>query len=159
SGATGVSGTTALTATFSEAMTAGSIGASSFELRDASNQLVGATVSYNASTFAATLTPSAALTSGATYTATIRGGPTDPRVKDPAGTAPAATFPCSFPLAAPPPPTAPSVSPAAGATGVSGTTTVTATFSEAMTAGSIGTSSVELRDASNQLVPAAVAYN
>ena len=44
-----------------------------------------ATVSYNASTRTATLTPTASLAALTTYTATVKGGATDPRVKDLAG--------------------------------------------------------------------------
>jgi concanavalin A-like lectin/glucanase superfamily protein/Big-like domain-containing protein len=47
---------------------------SAFELRDATNALVPATVSYDELTATATLMPSAALTYGGTYTATIKGG-------------------------------------------------------------------------------------
>ena len=47
------------------------------------------------------------------------------------------------------PPTVSSMSPANGATSVAITTTVTATFSEAMNAATINTSSFELRDAAN----------
>ena len=57
------------------------------------------------------------------------------------------------------PPTVTSTSPAGGATGVSRTASVTVTFSEAMNATTIDFITVELRDPSNVLVPAAVAYN
>jgi hypothetical protein len=57
------------------------------------------------------------------------------------------------------PPTVTAISPASGATGVAPTTTVTATFSEAMNASTITTSTFVLRDSSNVVVPAAVTYN
>ena len=60
-GATGVSLGTSVTATFSEAMDAATINGTTFELRNASNALVSATVSYNAGTKTATLSPSANL--------------------------------------------------------------------------------------------------
>ena len=63
-------------------MNAATIGASTFELRDAANALVRASVSYDGATRTATLTPAAALAASTTYTATLRGGTTDPRVKD-----------------------------------------------------------------------------
>ena len=97
-GATGVSTGTAVTATFSEAMDASTISTATFELRDGATNLVGATVSYNANT--ATLTPSSALASSATYTATVKGGTADPRVKDVVGNALAANHTWSFTTAA-----------------------------------------------------------
>jgi hypothetical protein len=54
------------------------------------------------------------------------------------------------------PPTVTAKTPAAGATGVATSTTVTATFSGAVTASTI---SFVLKDASNNTVPATVAYN
>jgi hypothetical protein len=99
-GATGVATTAIVTATFSEAMDAASITTSSFELRNAANTLVAASVSYDATTRTARLTPSAALASSASYTATVRGGTADPRVKDLAGNALAANLSWSFTTAA-----------------------------------------------------------
>ena len=81
-GATGVAVNSGVTATFSEVMDASTITASTVELRGPGNALIPATVSYNASTFTVTLTPNAALSTLTAYTATIRGGTTDPRVKD-----------------------------------------------------------------------------
>ena len=75
-GSTAVGALPVISATFGEAMSAASITTSTFVLR-ASNQLaVAATVSYNASTRTASLTPSQALAPSTTYTATI-GGVTD----------------------------------------------------------------------------------
>src|SRR4029453_3310618 len=62
-------------------------------------------------------------------------------------------------ITAPPettPPTVTAVSPVNAATGVGGSVNVTATFSEAMDASSISTSTFTLRDHNNTLVPAAV---
>jgi hypothetical protein len=75
-GATAVAARPAISATFSEAMSAASITTSTFVLRAPNQLAVAATVSYNASTRAATLTPSQALAPSTTYTATI-GGVTD----------------------------------------------------------------------------------
>ena len=95
-GATGVATTTAVSATFSEAMDAATISASTFELRNAANALVSSSVSYNTATRTATLTPTTALAAGATFTATVRGGGADPRIKDVAGNALAANAAWSF---------------------------------------------------------------
>jgi Domain of unknown function (DUF4082)/Bacterial Ig-like domain/Bacterial Ig domain len=96
SGTTNFSISTPVKATFSEAMAPATISTSTFELRGPSNALVTATVSYDAASKTATLTPSSALAVSTTYTATIKGGTTDPRVKDLAGNALAANLSWSF---------------------------------------------------------------
>jgi len=99
SGATNIAASTAVSVTFNESMDATSISTSTLELRNASNVLVPASVSYSGNT--ATLTPTAALASSNVYTVTVRGGATDPRVRDAAGNALAATSTWSFTTAAP----------------------------------------------------------
>jgi YVTN family beta-propeller protein len=160
--ATGVAANSVVTATFSEAMDATSIGGATFELRSAANVLVAAAVGYDPATRVVTLTPSALLAASATYTATIKGGSSGTVVKDAAGNPMAANFVWSFTTAAPPdttPPTVTASTPANGATGVAANAVVTATFSEAMDASTIGGSAFELRNAASQLVVASVSYN
>jgi len=99
-GATGVAVNTSVTATFSEPIDPATVGSSTFELRDGANALVPATVTYDAASRTATLTPSAALAASTTYTARVRGGATDPRIKDLAGNALAADVSWSFTSAA-----------------------------------------------------------
>ena len=53
-----------------------------FELRDPSSNLVTATVTYDAATKTATLVPQSSLGFSTTYTAIVKGGAIDPRVKD-----------------------------------------------------------------------------
>ncbi len=95
SGATGVAVGTTVTATFSEALDPTTVTTSTVTLQ-AGSTTVPATVSYNSSTFTATLTPSSPLAASTLYTATVRGGATDPRVKDTAGNALASTLTWSF---------------------------------------------------------------
>jgi Domain of unknown function (DUF4082)/Bacterial Ig-like domain/Bacterial Ig domain len=102
SGATNINTGTTVKATFSEAMAPATISTSTFELRNSANALVTATVSYDAASKTATLTPSSALAISTTYTATVKGGTTDPRVKDLAGNALAANFSWSFTTGAAP---------------------------------------------------------
>jgi hypothetical protein len=97
-----VSGT--VTATFDEAMNPATITGSTFELRDSSNALVPAAVTYDSLTGRATLTPSSALAFDASYTARVKGGASG--VKDFAGNALAADLTWSFVSAPPPPPIA-----------------------------------------------------
>jgi hypothetical protein len=100
--ATGVSTATTVGATFSEAMNATTISGNTFSLRNAANAVVSATLAYNTSTRVATLTPSAALAAGQTYTATVTGGSAG--VKDAAGNALATNSVWSFTAGAAPPP-------------------------------------------------------
>jgi hypothetical protein len=80
-------------------------------------------------------------------------------VKDAAGNALAADRVWSFTTGADTtPPTVTSVTPPSGATAIAPTSTVTATFNEAMTASTITTATVLLRDPAATAVPATVAY-
>ena len=127
SGATGVAiGTatarTPVTATFSEAVTG--VSGTSVTLKQGTTT-VAATVTYNATTRVATLTPSAALVADRTYTVALSAA-----IKDVAGnpiTAKTWTFITG------PRPTVTAKTPASAATGVSRTANATATFSEAVT--------------------------
>jgi hypothetical protein len=95
-GATDVSTVPSVKVTFNEAMDASTISTSTIELRTAGNALVASTVTYNASTRTATLVPSASLAVSSTYTVTVKGGSTDPRVKDLSGNALAANSSATF---------------------------------------------------------------
>ena len=71
---------------------------------------MNATVTYHATNRIATLLPLSNLAFSTTYTALVKGGATDPRVKDPAGNALAASATWTFTTGAapaPPPPTCP----------------------------------------------------
>ena len=96
SGATGVALNTAVTVTFNEAIDPATVSTSTFELRNPANTLIVSSVSYNASTRTATLTPGAALAGSTSFTATVRGGAADPRIKDLAGNALAGNSSWSF---------------------------------------------------------------
>ena len=85
-GATNVTVGPTIRATFSEPMDVSSL-TTSFELRDAANTPVPATIAYDANTAAATLTPTGALLYNATYTAVVRGGAGADRAKDASGNA------------------------------------------------------------------------
>jgi hypothetical protein len=85
--ATSVSRTANVTVTFSEAMNAATITGNTVELRDPSNAVVPATVTYSSSNRRATLNPTPPLASLTTYTVTVRGGAIDPVARDLAGNA------------------------------------------------------------------------
>jgi hypothetical protein len=105
--ANGTTGATAtsVTATFSEPMAAASMTTANFELRNAAGAAVASVVTYNATARTATLTPSAALTPAATYTATVKGGTGG--VRDVAGNVAAAHTVWSFSMAGAPASTGP----------------------------------------------------
>jgi len=63
------------------------INTTTIELRDPANALVAAAVTYDSTNRRATLNPIPTLTASTTYTVTVHGGATDPRVKDLAGNA------------------------------------------------------------------------
>jgi chitodextrinase len=102
--ATNVPVSSTVTATFDEAMNPASITGTTFELRDATNALVTAAVTYDSLTGRATLTPSAPLAFDSSYTATVKGGASG--VKDFAGNPLAADRVWTFLTAPPPPPVA-----------------------------------------------------
>ena len=157
SGSTNVSLSAVPTVVFNQAMAPATITASTFFLKDATNTTVPATVSYNASYQAATLTPTNPLVPGpTTYTATLKGGTGG--VTDLAGNPMAADLVWSF-TTIPKTPIVTTVSPVNTATNVSVNSAVTVTFSDTMTAATINASTVMLRDSQNKLVPATVTYD
>lgn len=76
-GATGICPNTLVTATFSEAMNPATINTTTFTLTAPGPTPVAGTVTYDASSDAATFTPNSALTVSTTYTATITTGAQD----------------------------------------------------------------------------------
>jgi methionine-rich copper-binding protein CopC len=135
-----------VTATFNEAVQAGTIG---FALTSSSGSAVAATVAYDASTDTATLTPSAPLVYGTTYTATVTGA--EDTAGDPMDGSVSWSFTTDY--------TTPAVtneSPANGATDVASSTTVSATFNEPVQSGTID---FTLTSNSGGTVPATVSYN
>jgi len=128
------------------------------------NTLVTASVSYNASTHTATITPVSALENSKTYTISVVGG--YPGVKDLAGNALLQTFSSTFTTEeqAPPPkpdttpPTITGFNPANGTSNVAITAAPQITFSEALNASTVNSSTVRLLDGSTP-VAATVSYN
>lgn len=134
SGAVDVPITSQIGITFSEVMDTSTIGTSTIKVN---NGAVSGTVSLDASGKVATFTPSSNLSSFTTYTATVTAG-----TKDAAGNALASAYSWSFRTMSvdTTPPTVSAVTPISGATSVDPGTVITATFSEAMQAATISTS-------------------
>jgi len=105
-GANGVLTTTAVTVTFSEPMDPATISPSSIQLKTAAGAAVSATVTYDSANRRATLTPTAALALGATYTVVVHGDSGSNAVKDTSGKPMAADFTSTFTTTDGSPPTA-----------------------------------------------------
>ena len=103
-GSSGVRTNTTVTIVFNENMNAATITNASILLRNSAGTFVTTSVTYAAGTRTATMTPSSLLAYSTTYTAIVKGGATDPRVKDAAGNALGGDYTWSFTTAAPPPP-------------------------------------------------------
>jgi methionine-rich copper-binding protein CopC len=145
SGATSVPIAAAVSATFNQAVTSGSI---IFSLMDSGGNSIATTFSYNSTTNTATWTPTSALNSATTYTATISGA------TNANGDVMTAPFSWSFTTAVIP--AVVSETPASGAAGVPVGAAVSATFNEAVTAGSILFS---LTDSGGNPIATTFAYN
>jgi hypothetical protein len=158
-GATGVPPNAPLTVTFSKPMDASAVNASTVLLKLASTGAsVPATVTYDATTLTATISPTASLAYATAYTIVVSTG-----AKDPVGNSLAAAFSSSFATSAAPDTTAPavvSVSPPDNAAGVSPSTSVVVTFTESLQANSINATTVTLVNASTSaLVASSVSYD
>ena len=147
-GATGVALKSMVTATFSEAVLPSSI---SFALVDAQNNPVAATLTYDATSHFASLTPAQPLAYTTTYTATVSGA------QDVFGDPMTANVSWSFTTMAPDttPPAVVSTSPLAGATGVLDASIVQVMFTEQVQASTI---SFTLSNGGTP-VPATVSYD
>ncbi len=150
--ATGVPLNKTVSATFSEAMDASTITSGTFQLRSPNGALVTANISYAHDI--AVLSPTSALTANTIYTAVI-----SPSVKDLAGNAMANSVSWHFTTAGTTdttPPTVLSTTPADLATNVFLNASINATFSEAMLASSINTSTFSVAGVSGTVTYDAV---
>jgi hypothetical protein len=145
-----------VTVTFSEPMDPATVNGSTVELLDLSSALVPATVSYDANSFTATLDPTASLSAGSNYTARVKGGDTDPRVKDRAGNALAATVTSTFRTVGPP--RVLSTTPTRDETDVLIGVALRATFSKTLSFLSL-TDSILLQDAAGNPVRISIAVD
>jgi len=145
------------TATFSEALNPATVNATTMTVRvgtAAAGALVPSVVTYNAGTQVATINPNVSLLNDTTYTVRLTNG-----ITDLAGNALAAT---QWTFITGPAPTVIAQTPASGATGVSRTANVTATFNENMAAATVTGTNVTLRlgtAANGTLITATITYN
>src|SRR5207302_783427 len=147
---TGIAVGTKVTVTFSESIQPGTL---SLILKDAANNTVAASVTYNDVTHTATLTPAASLVYSSAFPATLSGA------QDLAGNPMAGSVTWRLTTEAArdiKPPTATANPPSANATGIAIDTAFTVTFSDSIQPGTL---SFLLKDASNNPVAATVTYN
>jgi hypothetical protein len=155
-GATGVPINQAVSATFSLAMNAATIDATTFTLTGLGGTAVTGIVTYVASGSTATFTPDASLASSTVYTATITTG-----AEDLAAVGLASNYVWTFTTAAAPilvPPTVISTIPANGATNVPFNQAISATFSTAMDPATISATTFTLTGLGTTAVSGLVAY-
>jgi fibronectin type 3 domain-containing protein len=153
-GATDVGAAAIVRAVFSLALDPSTVTASTFTLKDGTTAVAG-TVSYDGPTTTASLTPSAPLIAGQTYTARL-----DPSIATPAGGTLGTAVTWSFTVSASAgPPTIVSTTPAAGATSVSRSAPITVGFSRSMDPTTINGATITLADASGAAVAATVTYD
>ena len=151
--ATGVPVNQAISATFSTAMNAATINGASFSVTDDGSAIAG-TVSYNAASDVATFTPTASLPASTTLVATITSA-----AQSSAGTALASNYTWTFTTVAITPPSVVSTNPANEATTVALTTVPSATFSTAMTAATVNSSTFTITGPGGRAVEGSVSYN
>ena len=155
--ASGVSANTSITAVFSESLNASFVNGTNVFLRNGANA-VSATVSYTAGSQNVVLTPSVPLAGETLYTVTLKGGTNG--LRDIAGNVLANDYTWSFTTATAPvatPPIVVSTTPAANATNIATTATITAVFNEPLLASSVTGTNVYLRYGTTS-VTATVSY-
>jgi len=104
SNATNVNITTSVIVDFNESIDPTTVNTSTFILQDQSNNIIPANVTYNSGLDEATLMPASPLSYSSTYKVTLKGGSTNPRIKDVSGNALAFDYTWNFTTANPPPP-------------------------------------------------------
>jgi hypothetical protein len=132
-GTTGLATSAIASIQFNEPMLSSSLTTSTFTLKNGATTIAG-TVSYDFDFETATYTPTSALTTGVTYTAQATTG-----VQNAEGTSLASPITWSFTVGQPIP-SVTATTPASGATTVSATAAITATFSQSMNVPSLALS-------------------
>lgn len=155
-GTTEINTSTPVSADFNESIDPATVTGTTFQLKDAGNNVVTASINVNPLSNQIILTPSAALTNSAIYTATITSGAAG--VKDLSGNALATDYIWSFTTVAADnvPPTVTSVLPLNGAAGVATNATATINFNEPIDASTATVTTVQLKDAGNNIIPAGI---
>jgi fibronectin type 3 domain-containing protein len=150
-----------LTARFSRPMNPSTITASTFNVRaqgtsggtDAGGA-VDATVIYDDTTNTATLDPSAPLTHGVTYTASI-----DPSIRAQDGKPLGTGLTWTFTVSAPPPPITVSASPGSGATNINTDLPVKLLYNRTVSASTLTSSTTQIVAPDGTVVPATITYD
>ncbi|MBA2706858.1 MAG: Ig-like domain-containing protein, partial [Gemmatimonadaceae bacterium] len=155
-GVSNVATNTQVTVTFSEPMNPTTINSTNVQLTVTTGAVVSATVTYNAGTNAAVITPTSPLANGTTYTVRVTTA-----VRDVAGNPLAAQFTSTFTTVADTTsPTVVATTPVNNATSVPVSSTVTVTFSEDMNPSTINGMTFSVRPTTGvTVVTGVVSYN
>jgi hypothetical protein len=153
-GTSGVGTGTAVRATFSTALDASTVTASSFTLRKVGGNLVPATVGYDEALQRATLTPSAALDPASSYTARV-----STAVTADDGTPLPADYTWQFTTIDPAGLSVTATSPTDNATQISGAADVRATFTQALDPATVTSASFVLTGPGGAAVSATTSYD
>jgi methionine-rich copper-binding protein CopC len=144
-----------ITATFSEPVQG--VNGTNFQVKNPAGNVVAAAVTQNGTTNQWILNPTANLAPDTRYTVTLTGGAAGIRDSVNLGLASA---PVTWSFLTGPRPTVTARTPAVGATGVSRTANVTVTFSEALTSGSVSSTTVQLTNAATgAVIPATMSWS
>lgn len=145
-----------ISATFSQLINTATLTTTNFSLKQGASSVAGS-IAYNNGTNTATFTPSAQLTDSKTYTVTLNTSIKDTASPTPNALAQNYTWSFTVDVTAP---AVSTVSPAAGATGVSVISPIAITFTEAvgMLASSMNANSVTVSDGTNN-IPCSISYN
>jgi len=152
--ATNVAINSAVSVTFSKEMNASSVDTSTGSLKDSAGNAIAGSVASSSNTF--TFTPSSDLSYSSTYTATLTTA-----MKDINGNALANDYSWSFTTGTAPdttPPTLDSTTPADNATGVQVDSYITLVFSEAIKPSSATSSSIVLKDSSDNTITTTISF-
>lgn len=159
SGSINVHPSASITVAFTESLDPATVGLSTFELRDASTALVGATVAYDDPSRTVTVDPLGTLTDVATYTIHVRGGGTAPVVKDVSGNALASPVSWSFTTADATPPAVTAITPLPSQRNVPLNSAIAVTFSEPVNGTTVTTTTFTVKDTRNATVAGAISYD
>ncbi len=154
-GSTNVPINSAILVQFNNPMNADTLNTATLLLQDSMDNPIAATVSFNADSGIATVTPAASLANSTSYTVTVVGGADG--VADTEGDTLSDNVAASFTTEAPL--SVVSITPADGSTAVPVNTSIAVAFDNAMNSNTLTSSTLVLKDAQANVVATTVSYN
>ena len=154
-GSTNVLVNSAILVQFNNLMNADSLDDTTLLLQDSDGNSIASTITYDATTAVATITPNAPLANSAQYTVTIVSGADG--VADSNGDTLSSNVTASFTTEAPL--SVVSVTPADGSTGVAISSSITVQFDNAMNAATVDSTTLVLQDSGGNTIATTVSYD